>query len=340
MIKLTDDVLLKVIGLKKYFPIERGFSHKIIGYVKAADDVSFSIDAGKAMGLVGESGSGKTTVARSILMATKPTEGKILFKTNNGQIKDIALLNKKELKKIRCDIQMVFQDPYSSLDSRMTVMDIISEPLKAYGWRKKNYIKRVNDLLKLVALDPNYMSRYPHSFSGGQRQRIGIARALALNPSLIVVDEPVSALDVSIQAQILNLFKDLQERLNLSYLMITHDLSVVRYVCDKVAVMYLGRLVEVASTEELYKNPLHPYTSGLLKAVPDADPHRKWGATIKGEIEDSFKEIKGCPFASRCDYAIDICREERPILKEYDLDKNRNHLVACHRAREIQLEGV
>jgi peptide/nickel transport system ATP-binding protein len=340
MIKLTNDVLLKVIKLKKYFPIERGFSHRIIGYVRAVDDVSFSINVGETMGLVGESGSGKTTIARSILRATNPTEGKILFKTSNGQVKDIALLDKKELKKIRCDIQMVFQDPYSSLDSRMTVMDIIAEPLKAYGWRKKNYIKRVSDLLKLVALDPNYMSRYPHSFSGGQRQRISIARALALNPSLIVADEPVSALDVSIQAQILNLFNDLRERLNLSYLMITHDLSVVSYFCDKVAVMYLGRLVEVANKEELYKNPLHPYTSGLLKAVPDTNPHSKWGVTIKGEIVDSFEEIKGCSFASRCDYATDICREERPILKEYSSDENRSHLVTCHRAREIQLEGV
>lgn len=337
MSKLEKKEILRISDLKKYFPIEKGFFKKEIGNVKAVDGVSFSINKGETMGLVGESGCGKTTASRSILRAIDPTNGKILFRKSNDQIVDLAKLNNKKLKELRSEIQMVFQDPFSSLNPRMTVLDIIAEPMKVQGWKKKDYENRVKELLEVVGLDKKYMRRYPHAFSGGQRQRIGIARALALEPNLVVADEPVSALDVSVQAQILNLLSDLKEKMGLTLLMVAHDLSVIRYICDKVAVMYLGRLVEVADTEELFTNPKHPYTSSLLKAVPSADPHQEWlGESIKGEIPDPTVEIKGCSFASRCPYATDICHEKTPELQEL----NSEHKASCHRIEELNLEGV
>jgi peptide/nickel transport system ATP-binding protein len=337
MSKLPDDVILQVMGLKKYYPIEKGFMRRVTGYVKALDDVSFKISSGETLGLVGESGCGKTTAALSILRAIEPTAGTILFRSHQGVV-DLAELSRYEMKEIRRDIQMVFQDPYSSLNPRMPVLDIVAEPLLAFDYTRKECEEKVAELLKLVGLDSIYMRRYPHAFSGGQRQRIGIARALALNPSLVVLDEPVSALDVSVQAQILNLLKDLQEQLGLTYLFISHDLSVIRHICDRVAVMYLGRLVELADVDDLFLRPLHPYTSALLSAVPDADPEQPWSSeVIMGEIaEPSHQEANGqCSFAHRCNHAIDVCFEAYP---EVDYVDGRE--VACHRAKELELTGV
>lgn len=337
---LPDNSILQVNNLKKYFPIETGFFRRVTGHVRAVDDVSFSVKSGETLGLVGESGCGKTTAARVILRALNPTSGEILFRTSNGNIVDMARLNKKELKKVRQDIQMVFQDPFSSLNPRMPILDIVGEFLVAHGWSKDKVRERVTELLEVVGLRANYMSRYPHAFSGGQRQRIGIARALTLNPSVIVADEPVSALDVSVQAQILNLLDDLQDSMGLTYLFIAHDLSVIRYICDKVAVMYVGKLVEFADTDKLFTNPMHPYTSGLLAAVPDADPHKEWQAFLKGEVANPAEEIKGCAFAPRCKYAIDICRKERPMLVDVASSGEGLHQVSCHCAKELELKGV
>ena len=333
---MDENTILEVKGLKKYFPINEGFWNRTESYVKAVNDISFSIKTGQTFGLVGESGCGKTTSARLIMRALELTDGQVLFRRNNGEIVNLAELDKYELKIVRQDIQMVFQDPYSSLNPRMPVLELIAEPLKAYGWKKKRYKERVAELLDLVGLDVKYMPRYPHAFSGGQRQRIGIARALALNPSLVVADEPVSALDVSVQAQILNLLRDLQERMGLTYLFIAHDLSVIRYICDKIAVMYLGRLVEIAETDKLFNNPLHPYTATLLSSVPVPDPMEDWLAVrVEGEISDSSKGIEGCSFAARCQYAVDECGELEQKLVDID-----GHQVACHRYEELNLEGV
>ena len=335
------DPILEVKGLKKYFPIEKGFLRRVVGYVRAVDDVSFSILTGETMGLVGESGCGKTTVARAILRALEPTGGSILFRMGDGRVVDMATLDRDRMKSVRCNIQMIFQDPYASLNPRMPVLDLVAEPLKAHGWKRKRYEERVAELLNLVGLDPRYMRRYPHAFSGGQRQRIGIARALALSPSLVVADEPVSALDVSIQAQILNLLEEMQDRMHLTYLFIAHDLSVVRYICDRVAVMYVGKLVELADTEQIFAGPLHPYTSALLSAVPDLDPHREWlGETLSGEVADPSKHFVGCRFAPRCRYAIGICSEVEPPLEDKSGGKAEPHYAACHRSGEIELQGT
>ena len=337
----TAEPILEVRRLRKHFPIERGFLRRVVGHVRAVDDVSFSIRAGETLGLVGESGCGKTTAARVILRALDPTDGSIHFRTGDGELVDMATLGRKELKAVRRHMQMIFQDPYSSLNPRMPVIDLVAEPLKAHGWPRKRYEERVAELLDLVGLDPRFMRRYPHAFSGGQRQRIGVARALALSPSLVVADEPVSALDVSIQAQILNLLEEMQQRMDLTYLFITHDLSVVRHICDRVAVMYVGKLVEVADTEALFAHPRHPYTSALLAAVPDVDPHREWLAeTLSGEVADPSKEIVGCPFAPRCKHAIDICREDPPTLRDWSEAQGSPHQAACHRCGELVLSGV
>lgn len=334
---MSGNILLEVKGLKKYFPIQKGFLRKVVGYVKAVDDVSFYIKEGETLGLVGESGCGKTTTGRSILRAIEPTAGEVLFNVDGNYV-DIVKLNKEELKKMRRYMQMIFQDPYSSLNPRMTVKDIIGEPLLVNGIaRGKELEERVGELMKAVGLRPEYMIRYPHAFSGGQRQRIGIARALALNPKLVVCDEPVSALDVSIQAQTLNLLQDLQEQFHLTYLFVSHDLGVVEHISDRVAVMYVGKLVEMAETEELFKNPKHPYTEALLAAVPKPDPkYRGMRKLLYGEVADPANPPSGCYFHPRCPYVQDICKEEYPPLRNLGND----HFVACHFADKLSLVGI
>ncbi len=330
--------LLEVRGLRKFFPIRKGFLRKIVGHVRAVDDVSFSLDRGETLSLVGESGCGKTTTARCILRALAPTEGQILFRTGAGAVVDVARLPKRRLRPLRRQMQMIFQDPFSSLNPRKTLLDIVGEPLLVNGMkRRRERADRVADLLRLVGLPPEYMRRFPHAFSGGQRQRVGIARALALNPSLVVADEPVSALDVSVQAQILNLMLDLQAELGLTYLFVAHDLSVVKHVSDRVAVMYVGQIVEVASTQTLFIAPKHPYTEALLSAVPKPDPRlRAQRIVLEGEVADAANPPSGCYFHPRCPYAEAVCRTERPRLEEIA----PGHLVRCHRARELSLRGV
>lgn len=339
---MRKDVLLEVKNLKKHFPIRKGIWGHVSGYVKAVDDVSFRLSEGETLGLVGESGCGKTTTGRCILRAIDPTSGQILFRRKNGEIIDVASLCHRELKSLRKDMQLIFQDPYSSLNPRMTVKDIIGEPLLVNNVAKgKELEDRVAQLMRQVGLRPEYMRRYPHAFSGGQRQRIGIARALALNPRLVVCDEPVSALDVSIQAQILNLLQDLQEQLHLTYLFIAHDLSVVEHISDRVAVMYVGKVVEVANTEELFANPRHPYTEALLSAVPKPDPRLKTERILlRGEPADPANPPKGCYFHPRCNYAQDICSQEAPKLRNIYDENDKEHIVACHFAEELELRGI
>ena len=330
--------LLEVRNLRRYFPIRKGLLRRVVGQVRAVDDISFHINKGETLSLVGESGCGKTTTARCILRALKPTAGEVLFQTASGAVVDTASVPKPALKPFRHQMQMIFQDPFSSLNPRMTVFDIIAEPLLASGVKNRDQRRRrVEDLLELVRLRPEFMQRFPHAFSGGQRQRIGIARALALNPSLIVADEPVSALDVSVQAQILNLMLDLQDELGLTYLFVAHDLSVVKHISDRVAVMYVGKIVEVAETDRLFKAPKHPYTEALLSAVPKPDPRlRSERIALQGEVADPAHPPSGCYFHPRCAHAIDRCRTETPPLEE----AQPGHAVACHRARELSLKGV
>lgn len=332
-----NNIILEIKSLKKYFPIEKGLFRRNVGQVKAVDDINFKVRKGEVLGLVGESGCGKTTLGRCILRAINPTSGEVLLTTRNGETIDITKLNKKKLRALRKEMHMVFQDPFSSLSPRMTVLDIIGEPLWAQGMRGKELESRVKELASLVGLNTGHLNRYPNAFSGGQRQRIGIARALATNPNLIVADEPVSALDVSIQAQILNLLQDLQEQLGLTYLFIAHDLSVVEHIADRVAVMYVGKIVELAETEELYLSPKHPYTEALLSAVPKPDPRLKEEQIIlSGEVANPANPPSGCYFHPRCKYAKDICRQESPALQELTPD----HFVSCHFAEELKLEGV
>ena len=298
---MDKDVLLEVTDLKKYFPVETGFLKKTTGYIKAVDGVDFYIKNGETLGLVGESGCGKTTLGRCVLRGIEPTSGKIMFRANGDEPVDINTLKSKPLRGIRRHAQMIFQDPYSSLDPRMTVLDIVGEPLKANKIAKgKEYEDRVKHLMEVVGLEVKHLKRYPHAFSGGQRQRIGIARALASEPDFIVCDEPVSALDVSIQAQILNLLKDLQKEYNLTYVLIAHNLAVVEHFADIVAVMYLGKIVELADRDELYANPVHPYTASLLSAVPRPEPNRRrTQVVLTGEMPSPINPPTGCAFHPR-----------------------------------------
>jgi peptide/nickel transport system ATP-binding protein len=333
-----DTDLLVVRDVRKYYPITRGFFRRVVGNVKAVDGVSFTIPEGKTLGLVGESGCGKTTTARLILRAFDPTAGEILFKDARLGWVNIPALEPAQMRQVRRNVQMIFQDPYSSLNPRMTLLDIVGEPLLVNEVAQGAELKeRVAELLGVVGLRREYLSRYPHAFSGGQRQRIGIARALALHPQLVVCDEPVSALDVSIQAQTLNLLQDLQSEFQLTYLFVAHDLSVVEHISDRVAVMYVGKLVELADTEELFLNPLHPYTEALLAAVPKPNPRlRSKRVILQGEVADPSNPPTGCYFHPRCPYAIARCRAETPQLREL----RAGHLVSCHRAEELKLEGV
>jgi oligopeptide/dipeptide ABC transporter ATP-binding protein len=329
--------VLEVDGLSKEFPIRSGLLQRETGRVRAVQDVSFRIGRGETLALVGESGCGKTTVSRCILRALPPTKGAIRFSPEPGQSIDMAPLSRRALRPLRRHIQMIFQDPYASLNPRMMVGDIIAEPLLVNGVPAAQRAKRVRELLDLVGLPAAARTRFPHAFSGGQRQRIGIARALALDPALVVADEPVSALDVSVQAQIINLLLDLQDRLKLSMLFVAHDLGVVRHVSDRVAVMYVGRIVETAPTASLYAAPRHPYTEALLAAVPKADPAlRDQTSAPKGEIADPANPPSGCAFHPRCPYAVERCRTELPVLQEIA----PAHWSACHRTAELRLRGV
>jgi peptide/nickel transport system ATP-binding protein len=323
----NDNTILDIKNLKMYFPVTKGLLRRKVADVKAVDDISFSITKGETLGLVGESGCGKTTVGRCILRVYKPTEGQIIF---NGQ--DIANLPVKKMRPMRRNLQLIFQDPYGSLDPRQSAGSIIGEPLqvqKIYA-RKREFDKRVEELFTIVGLDPRMIDRYPHEFSGGQRQRIGIARALACQPQFIVCDEPISALDVSIQAQIINLLQELQAKFGLTYLFIAHDLSVVRHISDHVAVMYLGHIVEITDWKELYENPLHPYTQALLSAVPIPQPiieRKRHRIILKGEVPSPLNPPRGCTFHPRCEIATQECRENVPLLRKIT-DK---HEVACYR---------
>ncbi len=329
--------LLEVTGLKKYYPIEQGFLHRVVGHIKAVDDVNLYIREGEALGLVGESGCGKTTLGRCVLRGIEPTAGRVLLRIGEEAV-DFTALDKKELRAMRRHAQMIFQDPYSSLDPRMTVLDIVSEPLVTNRIAKGRELEdRVRELLTVVGLEVKYMKRYPHAFSGGQRQRIGVARALAPHPRLIVADEPVSALDVSIQAQILNLLQDLQQEFNLTYLFISHDLSVIEHISDRVAVMYVGKIVELAETEALFLAPKHPYTEALLSAIPNTNPDRKMDRILlPGEVANPARPPSGCYFHPRCRFAQQLCREKAPAWDEVAPE----HFALCHFARDLRLLGV
>jgi len=332
-----ESIILDVQDLRMHFPIRRGLLRRVVGAVRAADGVSFSIRRGETLALVGESGCGKTTVSRCILRAYVPTSGAINFHIG-GRTVDLAKLKRAELRPLRRHMQMVFQDPYSSLNPRMVVGEIIGEPLRINGMTDQaERRRRVTELMELVQLPAAYFNRFPHAFSGGQRQRIGIARALALNPDLIVADEPVSALDVSVQAQILNLMLDLQDRLGLTYLFVAHDLSVVKHVSDRVAVMYVGRIVELAETEALFARPMHPYTEALLSAAPVPTPGMaSTRIVLEREIADPANPPPGCAFHPRCRYATDVCRRDIPTIREVTPGRS----VACHHAAELSLRGV
>jgi oligopeptide transport system ATP-binding protein len=316
--------LVEVRNLKMYFPIRRGLLQRKVGDVKAVDGISFDVHKGETLGLVGESGCGKSTTGRSILQLYRPTDGSVLFKGL-----ELTRLDGDKLRRQRREMQMIFQDPYASLNPRMTVGSIVSEPLEVHNiGTKAERLERVRYLLQVVGLNPYFINRYPHEFSGGQRQRIGVARALAVNPSFIVCDEPISALDVSIQAQIINMLEDLQEQFGLTYLFIAHDLSVVRHISDRIAVMYLGKIMELADRDELYRNPMHPYTQALLSAVPIPDPvveEQRRRIILEGDVPSPANPPRGCHFSTRCPKVMDVCREQEPAFKDY----GAGHFVAC-----------
>ncbi len=336
-IKEPMNRLLEVRNLRKYFPIQKGILQRTVGYVKAVDGISFDVERGETLGLVGESGCGKTTAGRCLLRLIPPTEGSFTF--GEEQI-DLAQLTASEMRPFRRRIQMIFQDPHASLNPRMTVADIVGEPLRVNHIAKGHLLQeQIAELLESVGLKPQDMRRYPHAFSGGQRQRIGIARALALKPELIVADEPVSALDVSVQAQILNLLAELRETFQLSYIFIAHDLSVVEHISDRVAVMYLGKIVEISDAETLYQSPRHPYTEALISAVPLPDPsvqRKRERIRLEGDVPDPSQPPTGCHFHPRCRYATDLCKQQTPQLQEVAPGVQ----VACHLSETLELQGV
>ena len=336
---LGRKVLIEVRDLKKYFPIRRGVLRRTVGHIKAVDGISFDIYQGETLGLVGESGCGKSTAGRSILQLEEPTAGTVKFAD-----RELTEMGRNDIRKTRRHMQMIFQDPYASLNPRMTVGNIISEPLAIHGVGDSAGRKeRVQELLRVVGLNPYFVNRYPHEFSGGQRQRIGVARALATNPSFIVADEPISALDVSIQAQVVNMLDDLKQELGLTYLFIAHDLSMVRYISDRVAVMYLGRIVELSSRNEVYDHPLHPYTQALLSAIPVPDPDKegkRQRIILEGDVPSPANPPSGCRFHPRCAYATDVCRQEDPVFRDLGTAAGpgvvaTSHMVACHHAEKF-----
>ncbi len=332
-----NELLLEVSDLRMYFPIQKGLLRRTTGYVKAVDGVSLTIKKGETLGLVGESGCGKTTTGRCIVRVYQPTGGEIVFH-DEGEVVDINRLTRQDLKSFRRNMQMIFQDPFSSLNPRMTVLELVGEPLLAHGIARGQELEdRVAEMVNAVGLRVEHLPRYPHSFSGGQRQRIGIARALVQRPKLVVCDEPVSALDVSVQSQVVNLLQDLQSELDLTYLFVAHDMSVVRQVSNRIAVMYVGKLVEVAESEELLRNPKHPYSETLLSAVPRPNPHHHMQRlNLEGEPADPANAPPGCVFHPRCRYMEDICKTEVPALTEM----TPGHHVACHFAEQLELQGI
>lgn len=345
VLKMEDSAnLLEVRDLKMHFPIRKGVLGQVAGYVRAVDGVTFNIRRGETLGLVGESGCGKSTIGRCIVRAYDLTGGELRYQHEDGSVTDLARLDGDALRLQRKDIRMIFQDPYSSLNPRMTVLENVSEALHNMGGVSRSEMKdRVAYLLSRVGLRPEYMTRYPHAFSGGERQRIVVARALVTNPRLIVADEAVSALDVSIRAQILNLLEELQDEFQLTYLFISHDLSVIRHICDRIAVMYVGKLVEEAEVDALYRQPKHPYTEALLSSVPISNPRQRGerdNIRLVGDVADPANPPKGCYFHPRCPYVKDICSAEAPPLRDVGGDEHSERLAACHFSDELTLRGV